>query len=308
MVPNAHQVRPATWEEDRELWELSRDATLDQLRRSGQVVAPGPIRYETYALRGLRHHLFKHGHTYVMQSGKRLIAYARCIVRDTSWELTEFFTLPGAQGQGAGSAVLATALEHAPPGSQRLVVASIDPPAMASYLKVGMAARAPVLQLESSQPGPPADLGDLEPVAAGAADVSSLDVLDMAVLGFRRTLEHQYWLESGRRCYLLQRGGSLAGYIYVGPRAGCGPGAAVRAEDGARIAAFALAGAATTAGHPSQTDLTSRRVFAVPGDNLQAITALLQRGAKLLPVPNLIMAAQPLPATDRYLSFGPYVL
>ena len=301
-------VRPSPWEEDRLLWQVYLDATVDQMRRSGQVIVPGPLTYETYPLRVLRRHLWENGFTYAAISGKKPVAYARCIRRGDTWELTEFFTHPAAQNRGTGRALLEACLEHAAGAGQRLVVASLDPPALARYLGAGLAAHQPIHQLEAPEPGPSADLGDLTPVRAGPADIPTLDALDVGAIGYSRGEEHRYWLEAGRACFLLQRDGAAAGYVYVGPRAGCGPGVARRAEDAGPLAAFAVAGGATRAGPAAAPNLSPRRFFAVPGSNLGALQALLAAGARLLPLPNLLMAARPLPGSDRYLSFGPYLL
>lgn len=301
-------VRPSPWEEDRLLWQVYLDATLEQMRRVGQLVAPGPLSYETYPLRFLRRHLWENGYTYAALSGRKPVAYARCIRRDSAWELTEFFTHPSVQGRGAGQAVLDACLEHARGAEQRLVVASVDPPALARYLRAGMVSRTVIHSLESPEPGPPAELGDLVAEHATLADLPTLGALDAGALGYARAAEHHYWLAAGRTCLLLRRGGAAVGYVYVGPRAGCGPGVSLHATDGAALAALALAGGATTAGHRPLPDLSPRRFFAVPGENLAALQALLTGGARLIGLPNLLMTAQPLPGADRYLSFGPYVL
>lgn len=300
-------VRPSPWAEDRAIWQVYIESVLDQARRSGLAIAPGRIDYETYPLLHLRRHLWESGFTYSAHEGERPVGYTRCIRRDGLWELTEFYTHPRVQGQGAGRALIEAALSHAEPGTQRLVVASPDQAATARYLQAGMSARTPVYQLESSQPLPPPDLGDLQVRQATLYDLSALDDLDFGALGYRRPEEHRYWLGAGRPCTLFTRAGRPVAYIYVGPRAGCGPGVALAEDDSATIALYAAAAGATRQDAAILPGQSQRRVLAVPGENRTALVALLQGGMRLGGYSNTLFSQRPLPGLSRYVSFGPYL-
>jgi GNAT superfamily N-acetyltransferase len=155
----------------------------------------------------------------------RVVGYARSVVREGVWSLTEFFVLPGHHRQGIGGSLLARCCEDGENSgaNTRLILASQHAGADSLYVrKLDCYPRLPMMMLV----GP---LGRLRPPEAGGRAivdtllpsvgpaqsprmavavgeflraepllltpdvVDSLNALDRAVVGYARPLEHQFW-------------------------------------------------------------------------------------------------------------------
>lgn len=153
----------------------------------------------------------------------RIIGYARSLVRDRVWSLTEFFVLPGHHRKGIGGALLARCLEDGDRAGAdtRLVLASQHPGADSLYIRrAGCFPRLPMLLLAGSagslrlkdpdfapilDPMLPAaavrPLGGggegetlrAEPFLLSPTVQAELDELDQAVVGYARPTEHTLW-------------------------------------------------------------------------------------------------------------------
>lgn len=182
----------------------------------------------------------------------RAIGYARSIVRDGVRELTEFFVLPEAQAGGIGRELL----ERAFPDDgavHRSIVATIDPRAIARYLRTGLPSPVGMAFVE----GPPHAIELPTDLVRSAIDpdavpVEELAAIDRQVVGFARDADHR-WLARERPSWLYRREGEAVGYGYhpIRPAWG-GPYAAVDPADLPVLLADGET-AAAAAGHATVT-------------------------------------------------------
>ncbi|MGK2851028.1 MAG: N-acetyltransferase family protein [Candidatus Limnocylindrales bacterium] len=225
------------------------------------------------------------------------VGYARSILRDGVRELTEFFVAPSAQGGGIGRGLLERAFP-ADGARHRAIVATIDPRAIARYLREGLDARVPMAGFEAA----PRDMSvetDLvrEPILAEAPPYAELAAIDRAVLDFRRDEEHE-WLAGQRTGWLYRRDGAAVAYGYHAARPTWGgPFAALGARDLPVLLADAES-AAAAAGHPTVT-------FDVPLSARAAVDHLLGRGFRVDPFVMLFFTDGPTEGLDRYVLTSP---
>jgi GNAT superfamily N-acetyltransferase len=155
----------------------------------------------------------------------RIVGYARSVVREGVWSLTEFFVLPGHHRQGIGGALLARCIEEGDAfgAGTRLVLASQHPGADSLYVrKLDCYPRLPMIMVvgalsklrapESETPvivetGVPfADpvmsrkaaqaTGEIlraEPLVLTPETTEAIDALDRHIVGYARPLEHAFW-------------------------------------------------------------------------------------------------------------------
>lgn len=156
----------------------------------------------------------------------RIVGYARSVVRDNVWSLTEFFVLPGHHKQGIGADLLSHSIED---GKQQgavdsLVLASLHPGANSLYIrKLGCLPRLPMLLMAGSldkllvedsqscyiqdftRPGefplleeqPSGTDGDVilraEPIVLTDEVQEAFAELDREIVGYARPEEHALW-------------------------------------------------------------------------------------------------------------------
>ena len=205
----------------------------------------------------------------MVEDDKRLLGYARSIIRDGVGQLTEFFVLPGAQGRGLGKELLertfdSLEVEH------RTVIASTNGAALARYLKSGLFPLCPVLEFDR-KPEPisiETDIG-IEPISDRDETLSILNAIDREILGYERELDHR-WLLRDRQGYLYLRKREPIGYGYIGRW--CGPFALREPHDFPAVLAHAET-AMVGRGH----DL----VLMVPLVSCIALAYLLRRGFRI---------------------------
>lgn len=231
------------------------------------------------------------------EASRRAVGYARSIVRDGVRELTEFFVLPDAQSGGVGRGLLERAFPTI--GSRhRAIVATIDPRAIARYLRAGLDGRVPLVGLEASPRAVTID-SDLGREEMDPADppLEALAAIDRALLGFRRDEDHR-WLAGQRRGWLYRRDGQAVAYGYHPSRpVWGGPYAALVASD-LPVALADGESAAAAAGHATVTfdlALTCRTGF----------DHLLARGFRIDPFVMLFFTDGPIDGLDRYVLTSP---
>ena len=155
----------------------------------------------------------------------RIVGYARSVVRDAVWSLTEFFVLPGHHRQGIGGALLARCKEDGETfgADTRMVLASQHSAADSLYVrKLACYPRLPMMmlvgglaKLKAPECGTYAiveaatDLVLVDP-ASGPAETErevllaeplvltsetavAIDALDRRIVGFARPQEHAFW-------------------------------------------------------------------------------------------------------------------
>ncbi len=231
------------------------------------------------------------------EEGGRAIGYARSIMRDGIRELTEFFVLPDAQSGGVGRGLLERAFP-ADGARHRAIVATIDPRAIARYLRAGLDGRVPLVGWE----GVPRNerlATDLrrERIERGDPPFDELAEVDRLILGFRRDEDHR-WLAEQRPGWIYRRGAAAVGYAYHPSRpVWGGPYAALTATDLPVLIADGEA-AAAAAGHATVTfdlALTAR----------PAIDHLIGRGFRVDPFVMLFFTDGSVNGFDRYVLTSP---
>jgi GNAT superfamily N-acetyltransferase len=232
---------------------------------------------------------------WIAESEGRIVGYARSIVRGSVRELTELFVLPEEQGHGIGGNLLARVFprEH---GRNRVIVATLDPAALASYLRAGTTGRFTILSLRRAAEADAAvpDGLDLRQAELTEQTVDALGRIDAAVIGHRRDVDHR-WLLTQRTCHLLWRDGRPVGYAYHGRWQG--PVAALEPDDMPALLG-ALERETARAGHATA-------LVEVPLPNTQAIGHLLGRGFRMDPLTSLFLSDEPIGMFDRYVLTSP---
>jgi GNAT superfamily N-acetyltransferase len=225
-----------------------------------------------------------------------VVGYARAICHGGVRELTEFFVLPDHQGLGIGRELLARAF---PPDDarHRVVLGTTDVNALARYLKAGVSPRFPIYHLYRT-PEPIEIETDLTfaPAAAGPELLASVSEIDRTILGFAREAQHQFLLaQPDRHLFLLYRGGTVAGYGYLGN--GTGPIALLDPSDFPAV----LARAESEAAERGDADFG----MSVPLINRDAVDYLLERGFQLEPFTVLLFSDQPFCRFENYIITSP---
>lgn len=152
--------------------------------------------------KSLFNHLSHTGDNWLAEHNQRIVGYARSICRGGLRQLTEFFVLPEAQGQGVGRGLLERAFpsEHR---QRRLVVATTDGGAVMRYIKSGVQVQSVVFDFEKS-PEPQNLATDLcfENISQDPSALEVLNAIDTKILGFTREAEHR-WLLNHRAGFFL---------------------------------------------------------------------------------------------------------
>ena len=193
--------------------DLGRGIVVETFSGAGAPAVPEELWPE-------RQPLFDHlartaSHAWVAEENGVAVGYARSIVRDGTIELTEFFVLPGRQSAGLGRELMARAFPD-DGFRHRSIIATPDLRALARYLRAGLAARFPIygFEREARALEPPA-MVTAHQLDDSAATLHTIAAIDLANLGFRRDVDHQ-WLRTVRDGYLFREGGRVVGYGYVG--------------------------------------------------------------------------------------------
>ncbi len=275
-------------------------------------------------------------------SRSRTVGYARSIVREDVWALTEFFLLPEYQHRGVGRALLSQVLQSGTiyGAKRRLILASHHPAADALYIKrAECTPRQPMfllsgspkrLKVSGNESDSILDLEDeltpyrlrprflAEPILLTAQTQQELDSLDREVVGFVRPQEHAFWSRemSGEKGVsrlfrrLDERGepGGIVGYAYTGLH--CGGPALAQSEDWVpRFCAHVTQRLeAQRKRHFDFGFLDTGEAYAsVPGTNGICLRWLLGCGWRIT-AQFLLMSDFPLGSLERYLGYHPVSL
>ena len=223
----------------------------------------------------------------------RLVGFARSIEREGLLELTEFFVRPDQQARGVGRTLLGRAFP-AGRAALRSIIATLDVRAQARYYAAGTVARFPLYTMTGA-PGEPGAIGDLVPTAIDG-DIEAQRVIELTVLGHRRSDEELRWLLERRRGYLHRLDGRPVGFSFIGMD-GAGPMAAL---DPSHLPAMLLhaEGVARSLG-------LERLELQLPAPNAVAIRHLTGRGFRFDGWINLLMSERSFGQFDRFIPFGP---
>ena len=227
---------------------------------------------------------------------RRLVGFARSIVREGLLELTEFFVLPDQQSKGIGRALLDRAFPagHA---TVRSIIATADVRAQARYYASGTVARFPLYTLTGVPTGATHSELTVVPID-GSGPIRVQREIEGKVLGHRRSEHEIQWLLERRQGHVYRRADRYVGFSFLG-RDGAGP---VAALDPSELPAILL----------HVEDLAAsigleRLELQLPAPNEIAIRHLIARGFHFDRWINFLMSDRPFGYFDRFLPFSPPV-
>lgn len=293
------RIRRATAADGRACFAIFRRSLADLLARVGYRSADGPPadldalwpQYET---------LFDHLAATCAQwwiaedrADAAPLGYARSLQRGGTLELTEFFVAPGARVAGLGRALLERAFPLGA-GRHRAIIATLDAPAVALYLRFGVCHQATGVGVTATPRAvaPPAGYD------VAAATLDDILALENELLGHAREPEVAFMLADRPAAVLRQRGRPVAYAFEVNEHGFGGPVGALEPEHLPAALAH-LEGAAHAAGVQS-IDLT------LPLGAQTAVSWLVgERGFRIDPFYCLFLADAPWARLDRYLPFNP---
>jgi GNAT superfamily N-acetyltransferase len=294
-------IRPATAADSRACFGVFRASVGDLMQRTGHsagaaVAAGADDAWPSYSS------LFEHLAATCAQwwvatdDDGRISGYARSVLRGETLELTEFFVAPGARVAGVGRALL----ERAFPlglGAHRSIIATVDAPAVALYLRFGVTHQTTSLDLT----GTPRAVASPDGYEVGEPTLDELVELEAQLLGHGRREDLAFML-ADRPARLLRRDGRAVAYAFCANADGyAGPVGALDPAD-MPAALAVLENAANGAGLES-LDLT------VPLSARSAVDHLLgARGFRIDPFYCLFLTDGPWAQLDRYLPFNPCLI
>jgi GNAT superfamily N-acetyltransferase len=294
-------IRPATPDDSRACFGVFRASVGDFMRRTGHaagaaVAAGADEAWPSYA--SLFDHLAATCAQWWVATGDdgRITGYARSVLRGETLELTEFFVAPETRVAGLGRALLERAFAPGL-GAHRSIIATVDAPAVALYLRFGVAHQTTSLDLT----GTPRAVAAPEGYEVGEPTLDELVELEGQLLGHGRREDLAFML-GDRPARLLRRDGNAVAYAFCANAGGyAGPVGALDPTD-MPAALAVLENAAHEAGIAS-LDLT------VPLSARTAIDHLLgARGFRIDPFYCLFLADGPWARLDRYLPFNPCLI
>jgi GNAT superfamily N-acetyltransferase len=300
-MPPAFSLRPATEADSRACYDVFRRSLFDLLRRQGyrRPDQPDPdLDAQWPAYTPIFSHLAAtHAEWWVAERDDgALIGYARSIERAGLVELTEFFVAADARVSGVGR----TLLERVFPlgmGTHRSIIATLDAPAVALYLRFGVSHQSTALDV-SGAPQPVELPGGYE---TAPATVEEILAMEEAILGHARRPDVEFML-ADRPGVVLRRAGRPVAYALLPSAHGyAGPVGALDPAD-LPAALAVLEQAAHEAGVES-LDLT------LPLSARAAVDWLVgERGFRIDPFYVLFLADGPWAQLDRYLPFNPCLM
>ncbi|CAA9470499.1 MAG: hypothetical protein AVDCRST_MAG67-167 [uncultured Solirubrobacteraceae bacterium] len=295
-------IRPAAAADSRACFALFRRSLADLLARLGYkepaALAPDPDALWP-AYEALFAHLAATSARWWIAEDPRdgaALGYARSVLRGGTLELTEFFVAPGARVAGLGRALLERTF---PPGlgEHRAIIATVDAPAVALYLRFGVGHQSTGVDVTATpRPiAPPAGY-DVAP-----ATLEEILALEAQLLGHAREPDVRFML-ADRRAVVLRRGDRAVAYAFEFNADGFGGPVGALEPEHMPAALAHLEGAAHAAGLQS-VDLT------LPLSARTAVDWLVgERGFRIDPFYCLFLADGPWAKLDRYLPFNPCLI
>lgn len=251
---------------------------------------PAPHRDRELVARGYAY-VARTGVFRVAAQGDRIVALACAIVRGPFWFLSGFWAAPDLRLQHIGGPLLRETRDEGAKAGARVfyVWSSIDAPAIASYMKIGMLPGTQLFAFAGPIAARPSPLRTEPLTAERVAD------LDRDLVGVRRDGDHAYWLaREGARGRVVLDGREVVGYYYAHGGT-VGPVGWTRDD----VAESVLASACADAANDAETvQLT------VPGTNHAGLRFALSSGLMLIRQSHLLWTA-PVGHMERYLPSGP---
>jgi len=286
---DAH-IRPAQAADLPACVEVYNQSLSDMQARHNFPQSPS---YPFNEMLALYQHILETGIFYVSEVDGRIGGIACAILRERWWFLAGFWVRPGMQRSGLGRPLLRKVWQAGQQAgaSQFFVWSSVDLPAMATYMKMGMLPGYQILTFEGKAllpPEPPAGYA-LEPL-----DKDFASRIDECTLDTQRQVDHEFWSQTGAEGYQVRNQGELIGYFYqadelIGPAAWIDPAHAIPLL--------------TMACQTAALQGTTVRLR-IPGMNHAALHFALGSGLQLIGYSHLLLTA-PFGRLEHYLPSGP---
>ena len=242
-------------------------------------------------------HVLETGIFEVAEVGGRVAAVCHAVVRDQVWFLSSFWVLPEFQNRGIGGPLTrrVTDAGEAQGAGGFCVWSSVDPTAIATYMKLGMMPGTQLLKFSAveehaSLPAVPDgyEKRPLEPEDAMP--------IDRVVRATAREVDHRFWAgQSFRRGRLVLHRGKPCGYYYILDSGDVAPAAWLAPVDGDAVLTLACRDGLDQAG---KTGLK------FVGSNHQAIRFALQSGFQFDGYSHFLTTS-PFGKLDQYVVSGP---
>ena len=221
-----------------------------------------------------------------------LVGWARSIERDNHLQLTHFFVATTDQGSGVGRALLELAfpLDR---GQQRSIIATTNPRALSLYLRFGVSFQG----MAFSFYGEPqvrelnSDL-EIEQVEASSKTLEKIVALDAEVLGYRRPVDLEFFMNN-QPTFLFRRRGRLVAYAFGCDGKSAGPAAALDPED--------LPALLNQIEHSACQSGLDSLWLTIPAIAKSAVSWGLTSGYKIDPFHEVLLAKRPSMKLDRFI-------
>ncbi|MFN2120454.1 MAG: GNAT family N-acetyltransferase [Anaerolineales bacterium] len=284
------QLRAARPEDMPACIDLFHESLRDLLRRHNMPAEGLPPADRTLAY---YQHTLDTGIFDVAEIDGRLVALACATVRDHLWFLAGFWARPAMQHKHLGSAILRRVWDA---GLNRgathfFVWSSMDLPALAAYMRLGML---PGTQLFTFEGSPVVSGETAAGYSVGPLPRGFAAAIDMITLGTGRHIDHEFRSRRGWLGRQVMKDGIGVGYYYL-DGGSLGPAACCEPVHCAPMLALACGEAADSGLHV---------ILRVPGMNHEALRFAFTSGLRLTNVANLLMSA-PFGHLEQYVPSGP---
>lgn len=295
---SAITYRPATLDDSRVTFDIFQESIMDLSQRFGYTAITGgddPEVLENLWVerRTLVEHLQRTAaHCWIAEKDGEAIGYARSIIRDGVFELTDFFVRPDHQSGGVGRELMSRVFP--PNDMHRVIIATSDMRAVIRYLKSGVYPRFPIYYFSRTPQSTPLETDlEIQPLSDSSDHITILNTIDQHIMGYQRATDH-HWLLENRTGHLYFRDRQPVGYGYTGPQNG--PFALLNEDDFPAVLTHAENQAA-----PHQYEFGVE----VPMINRAALGHLLSRSFQASPFFIFFMTDQQFGQYENYLFTSP---
>lgn len=205
---NSITYRQATLNDTSDMVDVYFTSLIDLTKRMRQ---PTPMRNDKFASL-FYDHVINTGVFYLALENDKIVGIAGAIIRDKVWFLSAFWVLPTHQNRGIGFPIVKKVYDRGVSKGCTIftVYASLDYPAVFSYMKLGMYPGYPVFKFE----GKPLMANILEQnLQLSKVDKKSYD-LEYAIKSFNRIIDHEFLTKNGNKSYQVELNGNFLGFFY----------------------------------------------------------------------------------------------
>ncbi|MBZ5535926.1 MAG: GNAT family N-acetyltransferase [Acidobacteriia bacterium] len=244
---------------------------------------------------------------WVAESNTKVIGFVCSIVRGSIWFLCDFWIVPEFQNRGIGRQLLKRSLQSDRPYRITSTYSSLYPPAMRSYIMLGMTPQFPIYTLvcrsKDLKPTWAAEreikICELDPTGSQGGireAVHEMSSIDKVARGSGRNEDHELFIKrSGNRCWLAKKSDRTIGYFYISPKGQVGPLAVKDTRAMLPVLHQAIESAARL--HPGLT-------IQIPSPNVESIRELIRAGFRI-DSHAIFMSSREFGKMENYIISGP---